>query len=108
MCCSSCCALSFFSQTAVVVESWRLGGQLSSTQPSCFVFDQPNKRWNGSSGRMLSSQLGAKMQALVAELQELVQLPCPTAADLSLDGLCRWAPDDVVDKVCDIPRTLRY
>ncbi len=42
---------------------------------------------------------GSKIQALISELSELVQLPCPTAADLSLDGLCKWAPDEVVDKV---------
>lgn len=85
-------------ENAVVIETWRLGGQLSSSHPSNFVFDQPNSRWNVTSGRILASQLGSKIQALISELSELVQLPCPTAADLSLDGLCKWAPDEVVDK----------
>ena len=39
------------------------------------------------------------MQKLSEQLAEIVTLPCPKPTDLTLEGLCKWAPPEVVQKV---------
>jgi hypothetical protein len=40
-----------------------------------------------------------KMRLLEEQLVELVNIPNPGVADMSLEGLVRWAPETVVSKV---------
>ncbi len=41
----------------------------------------------------------SKIEGLQEELQELLAMPCPLPSDLTLEGLCKWAPEQVVEKV---------
>ena len=89
-------------ENAALQDTWRMGKEAfalfnAMSRGSGGVAGLPED-WRMVEGQLLGQQLGGKLRNVETQLASLVAQAQPTPDDLSCEGLCKWAPQEVVAK----------